>query len=87
MRYLVQIGAFVNAFDGMPTGEAAFKLQAVGALTPYGSGKFNSYEAAPKHANIMRKWAEDAFIKLIPVRPCTRRSCAFCPSFGGAFGA
>jgi hypothetical protein len=71
MRYTVQIGAFVNApnFDGMPTAEAAFKLQAVGALTPYGSGKFNSYEAAQTHLNIMRKWAEDAFIKLIPVRP------------------
>ena len=71
MRYTVQIGAFVNApnFDGMPTAEAAFKLQAVGALTPYGSGKFNSYEAAQTHLNIMRKWAGDAFIKLIPVRP------------------
>ena len=70
MRYTVQIGAFANApnFDGMPTAEAAFKLQDVGSLTPYGSGTFNNYEAAHAHLNIMRTWAEDAFIKLIPVR-------------------
>ena len=70
MRYTVQIGAFANSpnFDGMPTAEAAFELKAVGALTPYGSGTFNSYEAAQAHLNIMRTWAEDAFIKLIPVR-------------------
>lgn len=69
MRYTVQIGAFANApnFDGMPTAEAAFKLQAVGSLTPYGSGTFNSYEAAQAHLNIIRTWAADAFIKLIPV--------------------
>ncbi len=70
MRYTVQIGAFANApnFDGMPTAETAFKLQDVGSLTPYGSGTFNNYEAAHAHLNIMRTWAEDAFIKLIPVR-------------------
>ena len=71
MRYTVQIGAFANApnFNGMPTAETAFKLQDVGSLTSYGSGTFNSYEAAHAHLNIMRTWAEDAFIKLIPVRP------------------
>ena len=71
MRYTVQIGAFASTpnFDGMPTAESAFKLQAVGDLTPYGSGTFNNYEAAQAHLNIMRTWAEDAFIKLIPVRP------------------
>ncbi|MGB2135709.1 MAG: hypothetical protein ACPHYG_06920, partial [Flavobacteriales bacterium] len=83
MRYTVQIGAFANApnFDGMPTAEAAFKLQAVGSLTPYGSGTFNSYEAAQAHLNIIRTWAADAFIKLIPVgsspaeaEPSIRRS-------------
>ena len=70
MRYTVQIGAFANEpnFEGLPTTEEVFALNTNGRLTKYGSGKFANYEAAQAHLQTLRSWAEDAFIKLIPVK-------------------
>jgi hypothetical protein len=70
MRYTVQIGAFANEpnFEGLPTTEEVFALNTNGRLTKYGSGKFVNYEAAQAHLQTLRSWAEDAFIKLIPVK-------------------
>jgi hypothetical protein len=69
MRYTVQIGAFANEpnFEGLPTSEEVFPLNTNGRLTKYGSGKFATYEAAQAHLQTLRSWADDAFIKLIPV--------------------
>jgi hypothetical protein len=70
MRYTVQIGAFANEpnFEGLPTTEEVFVLNTNGRLTKYGSGKFANYEAAQAHLQTLRSWAEDAFIKLIPIK-------------------
>ena len=69
MRYTVQVGAFAYEpnFQGFPTLEEVFQLNSKGRLTKYGSGKFMSFEAAQAHLNIIQTWAEDAFIRLIPV--------------------
>lgn len=68
IRYTVQIGAFMNEpdFRKLPSEETVFKLNESGRLTKYGSGEFTAYAAAEAHLNVIRPWAEDAFIKLIP---------------------
>jgi hypothetical protein len=76
MRYTVQIGAFANEpnFEGMPSQEEVFPLNTSGRLTKYGSGKFANYEAARAHLKALQVWAEDAFIKLIPIKAVTSTS-------------
>ena len=70
MRYTVQIGAFADEpdFEGLATTEEVFVLNTNGRLTKYGSGKFADYEEAQVHLKTIRSWAEDAFIKLIPIK-------------------
>ena len=70
MCYTVQIGAFSSEpnFDGLHSTEEVFLLDTSGRLKKYGSGKFANYEAAQAHLNTLRTWAEDAFIKLIPIK-------------------
>jgi len=82
MRYTVQIGAFANEpnFEGMPSQEEVFPLNTSGRLTKYGSGKFANYEAARAHLKALQVWAEDAFIKLIPIKTVTSTSVPKAPS-------